>query len=116
MRIFGRLCGERLLLARRQRYPKRFGDLMRDLVLHDKDVLHLAIVSLRPERKFVCRVYQLGVDAKSVSDATQAAGKDMRSPEFPSDLSRGHRSISIWEDICAEKCPQPAYLRKLSGD
>ncbi len=74
LEIFRRLRGDRFLLLGRQSDPQRLCNLSRDLVLHFKDVLHFAVITLRPQRKIRVRIHKLRVDPQTVPGAPQAPG------------------------------------------
>ena len=59
LQVFRGLDGQGLLFLRRQRDAQGLGDLARDFVLNLENVLHLAVVALRPERKIGARIDEL---------------------------------------------------------
>src|SRR5690349_23492693 len=71
-----------VLLARRGRSGKlhvqRRGDGCRDLVLHGEYILHLTVVTLRPEMAAVGRRDQLRADANAITDAAHASFENRR--------------------------------------
>ncbi len=116
LQVVGRLGGDRLLLLRGERDAQRLGDLARDLVLHLEDVLHLAVVALRPEREVGARVDQLGVDAQAVAGAAQAAGEHVRGAQLLADLRRRDLLVAVGEHRRAREDVQAADLRQLGDD
>ncbi len=116
LQVLGRLGGERLLLLGRQRDAQRLRDLARDLVLDLEHVLHLAVVTLRPQREVGLRVHQLGVDAQPRAGAAQAAGEHAGRLELLADLRRRHLLVAIGEHGGTREDVQPADLRELGDD
>ena len=86
MQVVCRFGGQRLLLLRRERDAERLGDLPRNLVLYLEHVLHLPVVSFRPERKVGRRVDQLRVDPQSAPCAPQASRERVGRLELLADL------------------------------
>ena len=94
LQVLGRLGGERFLLLRRERDAQRLGDLVGDLVLDLEDVLHLAVVALRPDREVGRGVDELGVDPQPVAGPAQAALEHVGGAELLADLRRGRTGLS----------------------
>src|SRR5664280_2886119 len=101
---------------RRKRDAEGFGDLARDLVLYLEDVLHLAVVPLRPERKVRVRVDELRVDPQPVAGPPQAPREDVSRVELLPDLRGRHLLVAIGEDRRPREDAQALDLRKLRDD
>ena len=83
MRAFS-IC---FLLAFAEYHAKSFHDRLRDIVLNGEDVLHLAVVALRPQMITVGNVHELSGDAKAVAHLADAALENRRDLQLPSDLA-----------------------------
>src|SRR5713226_3470371 len=116
LEVFGRLGGDRCLLLWGERNPQSLGDLARDLVLNLEDVLHLAVVTLRPQREIGPGVNQLRVDPQATPCAAKAAPENKGGIELLADLRRRHLLITVSENGGARKNVQALDLGKLSDD
>jgi hypothetical protein len=116
LQVVGRLGGQGLLLLRRELDAQRRGDLLGDLVLHLEDVLHLAVVALRPEREVGVGVHQLRRDPQAGARPAQAAREDVGGVQLLADLRRGDRLVAVDQDGGAGIHLHPLDLRQLRDD
>jgi hypothetical protein len=53
--------------------PESDGDSLRDLILYGENIIHLPVISFRPDMKSVFNIDQLGCDAEFVALFSYAA-------------------------------------------
>jgi hypothetical protein len=116
LHVPGRLDGQLGLLLRGQGDAQRLGNLARDLVLHLEDVLHLAVVPLRPQRKVGARVDELRVDPQAAAGPAQAAREHVGGRQLLADLGRGHRPVPIGQHRRPREDLHPPDLREFRDD
>src|SRR5687767_1550261 len=86
LHVHGARLFDLLLLALAEYDAERFNDRLRDVVLNREHILHLAIVSLRPELIAVGDIHQLRSDAQSIAHAANTAVENRRDAKLPPDF------------------------------
>ena len=69
-----------LLLGRGEFYFQGVGDLLRDLTLHAKNILHVMAVTLRPQMMAAARINELHVDQDVVASFLHAPSSTLATP------------------------------------
>src|ERR1700751_4457801 len=78
---------ERLVLVTFERDLQPIRNREGDLVFKGEDVLHVAVITLRPQLKPICHIYQLGGNPDSVSCLPDASFQDRRDAQLARNLS-----------------------------
>ena len=86
LQIFRGFDGQGFEFLRRERDAQGLGDFARNFVLHFENVLHFAVVALRPQWEIGGGVDQLRGDAQAVAGAAQATCQHVGCPQLLADL------------------------------